>query len=319
MRWCRQQATVLIIAVLCVIQLWGLNCWALNTANYINSVNYTNAINDNTWDAKTSVFECRLEQQIPFYGQAVFRTRAGENSSFYLKTQASYFKAGEASMMATTPVWVERKLEQSLGRVAVKQGRTPLFLDTRHAELMMSKLNEGMEIELQRPAWFDSSAAEARLAISAVGFRMEYQQYLKCLSGLLPANFNQLERTALYFEPGPIDPSRDLSRSELRKLDNILTLVKHDKTIKHFYVDGHTDNGGDRADNLALSKGRAELISQYLARRGIPESWITVRWHGERYPAVSNASKAGRAKNRRVTVRLERVKEIDVLPIADAT
>ena len=68
-----------------------------------------------------------------------------------------------------------------------------------------------------------------------------------------------------------------------------------------------------------MSKGRAELISQYLARRGIPESWITVRWHGERYPAVSNASKAGRAKNRRVTVRLERVKEIDVLPIADAT
>lgn len=281
---------------------------------------YTNAFNANVWQAETSVFECRLEQEIPLYGKAVFLTRAGESAIFQLKTQVALLKAGEARFEAVTPIWADDKQMFNLGMVSVKQGRTPLWLDTSRTEQMMVKLREGMDITIKRPLWFDSvEKKEARLAISAVGFHEPYQQYLHCLSGLLPANFYQLERTALYFPTGPADPSGDLSRSEKRKLDNILQLVKHDKTIKHYYVDGHTDSNGDRVANLELSKVRAEMVAQYLIQGGIPDSSITVRWHGERYPAVSNTGKNGRAKNRRVTVRLERGDDTKAMPLATNT
>lgn len=275
---------------------------------------YTNAFNANIWQVQASVFECRLEQKIPLYGNAVFLTRAGESAIFQLKTQVAFLKAGEAHFEAVTPVWADDRRMSNLGAVSVKRGRTPLWLDTGRAEQMMMKLREGMDIEIKRPLWFDSiEKKEARLAISAVGFHDPYQQYLQCLNGLLPANFYQLERTALYFPAGPAD--RDLSRSERRKLDNILQFVKHDKTIKHYYVDGHTDSDGDRVTNLELSKVRAEMVAQYLIQRGIPESSVTTRWHGERYPAVNSGGKNGRAKNRRVTVRLERCKVVEVMPL----
>lgn len=285
--------------------------------NYIKNHDntYTNAFNANIWQVQASVFECRLEQKIPLYGKAMFRTRAGESATFQLKTQVALLKAGEAYVEAITPVWADNRHMSHLGAVSVKKGRTPLWLDTSRAEQMMIRLREGMDIEIKRPLWFDPGEAEARLVMSAVGFYDPYQQYLQCLSGLLPANFYQLERTALYFPAGPADPSSDLSHSEMRKLDNILKFVKHDKTIKHYYVDGHTDSDGDRVANLALSKVRAEMVAQYLIQHGIPESSITVRWHGERYPAVSNARKSGRTKNRRVTVRLERGEDIKTMPL----
>lgn len=287
-------------------------------ANYIKNHDntYTNAFNANTWQVQSSVFECRLEQKIPLYGKAMFLTRAGESATFQIKTQVDVLKAGKAYVEVITPVWADNRHMSHLGEVSVKKGRTPLWLDTSQAEQMIIRLREGMDIEIKRPLWFDPAEMEARLVMSAVGFYDPYQQYLQCLSGLLPANFYQLERTALYFPAGPADPSSDLSRSEMRKLDNILQFVKHDKTIKHYYVDGHTDSDGDRVTNLELSKVRAEMVAEYLIQRGISKSSITVRWHGERYPAVNNTRKSGRTKNRRVTVRLERGEDVKAMPLA---
>ena len=285
--------------------------------NYIKNHDnaYTNAFNANIWQVQTSVFECRLEQKIPAYGKAVFLTRAGESAIFQLKTQVALLKAGEAYVEATAPVWADDKSMFDLGVVSVKQGRTPLWLDTSRAEQMIATLRKGMDIEIKHPLWFGSLEGEARLTMSAMGFHDQYQQYLQCLNGLLPANFYQLERTALYFPAGPANPADALSRNAIRKLDNILQFVTYDKTIKHFYVDGHTDSAGDRVANLELSKERAEMVAQYLIQNGIPDTSMTVRWHGERYPAASNADKSGRAKNRRVTVRLERGKAAKTLPL----
>ena len=75
-------------------------------------------------------------------------------------------------------------------------------------------------------------------------------------------------------------------------------------------VDGHTDSVGTRADNFILAENRAKEVTAYLVAQGLPEDKIVVRWHGERYPAVSNDSINGRAKNRRVTIRLERNPEM---------
>lgn len=275
------------------------------------AVTYSNRLNTSEWEARSTVFECRLEHSVPYYGKAVFRTRAGERSGFFLSAKTSRFKAGEANLVSRVPVWFNPKdeeRERAMGAAPIKQGKWPLWLGTAWAERMLVELNEGNEVAIKQDVWFDSEAEESILALTNIGFNKAYRRYLDCLAGLLPANFDQLKRTALYFESGVGD---EVAASGQRSLDNIITLVKHDKKVRKFYVDGHTDSNGDRSENLELAKERAEFVTNYLKNRGIPEEWIVTRWHGERYPVASNAASNGRARNRRTTVRLERVEELD--------
>ena len=50
-------------------------------------------------------------------------------------------------------------------------------------------------------------------------------------------------------------------------------------------------------------------VMSYFKENGLQESQMTLRFHGEQYPLAPNNSAANRAKNRRVSVRLERVPE----------
>jgi outer membrane protein OmpA-like peptidoglycan-associated protein len=68
-------------------------------------------------------------------------------------------------------------------------------------------------------------------------------------------------------------------------------------------IEGHTDNVGSPASNLALSDARAAavkaaLVSQY----GVDASRVTTKGLGDTTPAAPNATAAGRAQNRRVEV-----------------
>lgn len=298
--------------MMCAFRYFGL-AFALFGASWASAATYTNAINAGGWRAVISVFECRLEQRVPLFGEVVFRTRAGEASGVYLRARTARFQAGEAELVARTPVWLPEQQPLSLGSVPVKRGTRPLWLGSEHAERILSQLSAGMQVELIKDNWYDVADDPDRLTMNSIGFRAEYRKYLHCLAGLLPRNFDQMKRTALYFPAGETD---ELGSRMTRKLDQMLELVKHDKNIRQFYIDGHTDALGDRAENLVLSQQRAELVKQYLLRRGVPDDWIVLRWHGERYPVASNDSAGGRSKNRRVTVRIERIKQVDVLPLA---
>lgn len=74
-------------------------------------------------------------------------------------------------------------------------------------------------------------------------------------------------------------------------------------------IAGHTDNVGDPAANLALSKRRAEAISVWLqanAPSSFPKERLRTRAYGDQQPVADNRSAEGRAKNRRVEVALIR-------------
>ena len=281
------------------------------------AVSYTNGINDSSWRSELSVFECKLIQSVPYYGEAIFKTRAGEALGFRLKAKTSRFKSGEADVVSKSPLWKHHIDTEALGSVPVKKSKLPVLLGYLRAEKMLSELNKGMELEFVRDAWYENEEnPPVHLAINSIGFREQYRKYLECLASLLPANFDQLKRTSLYFAVNLPQADDELSAKVRQRLDNILQLIKHDSKIRFLYIDGHASAPADRAHNLALSKTRADLVEQYLTRRGIPQDWITKRWHGERYPVSPNYSAKGRAKNRRVTVRLERIEEIEVLPLA---
>ena len=65
-------------------------------------------------------------------------------------------------------------------------------------------------------------------------------------------------------------------------------------------VEGHTDSNGPRAANQTLSQARAESVVAYLVEAGVDPARLTAVGFGEDVPLVSNATAAGRARNRRV-------------------
>jgi outer membrane protein OmpA-like peptidoglycan-associated protein len=72
-------------------------------------------------------------------------------------------------------------------------------------------------------------------------------------------------------------------------------------------IEGHTDNiptGKLDSDNMDLSYRRARAIANILILHGIPKERISVTGYGDTRPADSNNTEEGRAKNRRVEVKL---------------
>jgi len=66
-------------------------------------------------------------------------------------------------------------------------------------------------------------------------------------------------------------------------------------------IGGHTDNIGDDAANMALSRKRAMTVLLELMDRGVRADAMTATGHGETRPVAANATADGRAKNRRIT------------------
>ena len=69
-------------------------------------------------------------------------------------------------------------------------------------------------------------------------------------------------------------------------------------------VQGFTDSTGPREYNLKLSQGRADSVRTYLIGRGVDGSALTAHGYGPDSPVASNATKEGRAQNRRVTFNI---------------
>jgi OmpA-OmpF porin, OOP family len=71
-------------------------------------------------------------------------------------------------------------------------------------------------------------------------------------------------------------------------------------------IEGHTDSYGGDETNMTLSRQRAEAVSQYLSSQfGIPAFRITAIGYGETRPIANNETAQGRARNRRIDVRIE--------------
>ena len=80
---------------------------------------------------------------------------------------------------------------------------------------------------------------------------------------------------------------------------------KYNQTI--IDVVGHTDASGTPDYNYDLSRRRAAAVAQYLSSQQLDPNRFSVEGHGEKDPVASNATKSGKAQNRRV--------EITILPL----
>lgn len=88
-----------------------------------------------------------------------------------------------------------------------------------------------------------------------------------------------------------------------RKLDEIATRLKQ-MELEVVVATGHTDSIGTENYNEILSRRRAEAVKTFLESRSLPADRIHIDARGEKQPVASNASRDGRAKNRRVEVEV---------------
>ncbi|NYT81640.1 OmpA family protein [Alcaligenaceae bacterium] len=72
---------------------------------------------------------------------------------------------------------------------------------------------------------------------------------------------------------------------------------------------GHTDSIGTEQYNMGLSQRRANAVKDYLVGKGIPSDRIYVEGKGESAPVASNATREGRAQNRRVEIEIVGVRK----------
>ena len=88
-------------------------------------------------------------------------------------------------------------------------------------------------------------------------------------------------------------------------LDMLVQRVSAHPTGVHLEIEGHTDGTGPTEFNQRLGLERAESVRLYLhEHHGLPLHKINVISYGEAKPIAPNDTTDGRAKNRRVVVRV---------------
>ena len=86
-------------------------------------------------------------------------------------------------------------------------------------------------------------------------------------------------------------------------LDALAELLKKKKEY-NLLIEGNTDNVGTHANNMTLSKNRANAVKTYLMKKGVPESRLKTMWYGPDKPIDDNSTEAGRQRNRRVEMTI---------------
>ncbi len=103
----------------------------------------------------------------------------------------------------------------------------------------------------------------------------------------------------IYYETN----SYALDSRSTAELNKLLAFMKLNATTK-LELAGHTDNVGNETDNLKLSGNRAKAVYDYLISKGADKARLTFKGYGKSVPVADNGTEEGRAKNRRLEVKV---------------
>ncbi len=87
-------------------------------------------------------------------------------------------------------------------------------------------------------------------------------------------------------------------------LGEVAQALKDAPFIKKVRIEGHTDSSGSDTANLRLSQKRADTVMAQLIKLGVDPGRMEAVGYGEAQPIASNATRAGRAENRRTEFKV---------------
>jgi outer membrane protein OmpA-like peptidoglycan-associated protein len=94
-----------------------------------------------------------------------------------------------------------------------------------------------------------------------------------------------------------------LAPESFKELDKLADLLLKNASVR-IEVSGHTDNVGSASVNKRISKSRALTVKNYLVSRGVEQDRIEYEGYGFEQPIATNDTPEGKAKNRRVEMKI---------------
>jgi len=136
--------------------------------------------------------------------------------------------------------------------------------------------------------------------ISTKGLNRSATLYVKLELGIEEAKVGQsIQLNNIYFEVG----KANLNTAVSSDLDKLIRFLK-DNSAARLEIQGHTDNAGSLNLNNKLSQSRANSVVDYLTKNGIDRSQLIAKGYGPSLPVADNSTVEGRAKNRRVVMKV---------------
>jgi OOP family OmpA-OmpF porin len=160
------------------------------------------------------------------------------------------------------------------------------------------------EAKLSGDAFYDAAPAQIRAGFAKdlpQGWQFKADIPVKPAAAPVDATVCQqllsdlLAKGTIRFESGlsTLDPD------SAGLLDHLIETALRCPTL-NIEIAGHTDADGPEGFNKALSEKRAEVVTDYLVKAGLPASRFTAVGYGSTQPVASNDTDEGKAHNRRI-------------------
>ncbi len=164
------------------------------------------------------------------------------------------------------------------------------------AEQELARLNEQRSQVVIQSRTGEAAAARAEAASTRDELR-RMQQQMRSL------NPRETDRGVLFTVSNVVFETdrAELKPGAMQDLNNLATFLRQHPD-RQVMIEGHTDNTGTAEYNRQLSEERANAVRDYLVRNGVAASQVQTHGYGESYPVATNATEAGRQRNRRVDI-----------------
>jgi peptidoglycan-associated lipoprotein len=168
---------------------------------------------------------------------------------------------------------------------------------TRANEGRIGEVDQRAQAAGQRAEAANKSAADARAAADAVNTRAD---------AIEKASKRLVYEVTLSEDKGGFKFGKATMPDEAKAdLDKLVQQLKGEPNGAFIEIEGHTDNAGGTDLNYKLGLDRAEAVKRYLyEQHQVPLHKINVISYGEEKPIAPNKTRAGRAQNRRVVIKV---------------
>ncbi len=168
---------------------------------------------------------------------------------------------------------------------------------TRTNEGRIGEVDQKAQAAGQRADQAGRRADEARAAADAVNTRAD---------AIERASKRLVYEVTLSEDKGGFKFGKAVMPDEAKAdIDQLVQQLKAEPKGAYIEIEGHTDNAGPKNINYKLGLDRAEAVKRYLyEQHQVPLHKINVISYGEEKPIAPNKTKAGRAQNRRVVIKV---------------
>ncbi len=265
---------------------------------------FSTSVTESRWDVESSAFGCKLSHKIDGFGIWSISRKASQPEVAILAMDKNltakkniHLPATRYKIITAPPAWKPQQTPETIGELNLAKVDADVVFPSSILPTVIQTLEKSTAVML-----VSQNTKPLRVQIQPYQFKDTYKQYKSCIAGLITYSFEQITRNTLYYQPD----EKELSANNKMILDKIVRYMKADPArVLGVLIDGHSDAQADAVTAESFAKNQADWVAAYLKEKGVAEDKLVVRSHADKYPVANNILLKDRAKNRRVTVRLE--------------